>query len=386
MIVNQRGIWMKKKVKIIIVISVLVVVILIIGGIYLNSKRLVLEYEHNIEVDVNEKLYNLDAIKNIKNGKIITKKELVNTTKLGKVKVTFQVENFFKKRVKYKYIVNVVDKEAPKIIFKNELESEMGEEIDLLKDVMVEDNSKENITPQVEGEYDINKSGDYKLYYIAEDTSGNKAKEEFILHIKEKNVEKQITSNDNQGTTSFTTSKGFKGVTKNGVTYIEGYLVVNKTYTLPSSYGNGLTNATIEAFNKMQAAAKVDGLNIYISSGFRSYSYQKTLYNNYVNRDGVTVADTYSARAGHSEHQSGLAFDVNTINDSFANTEEGKWLNDNCYKYGFILRYPNGKSDETGYQYEPWHFRYVGVELAEKLYNNGNWITVEDYFGITSRY
>lgn len=377
---------MKKKVKIIIVISVLVVVILIIGGIYLNSKRLVLEYENNIEVDVNEKLYNLDAIKNIKNGKIITKRELVNTTKLGKVKVTFQVENFFKKRVKYKYIVNVVDKEAPKIIFKNELESEIGEEIDLLKDVTVEDNSKENIIPQVEGEYDINKSGDYKLYYIAEDTSGNKAKEEFILHIKEKNVEKQITSNDNQGTTSFTTSKGFKGVTKNGVTYIEGYLVVNKTYTLPSSYGNGLTNATTEAFNKMQAAAKVDGLNIYISSGFRSYSYQKTLYNNYVNRDGVVAADTYSARAGHSEHQSGLAFDVNTINDSFANTEEGKWLNDNCYKYGFILRYPNGKSDETGYQYEPWHFRYVGVELAEKLYNNGNWITVEDYFGITSKY
>ena len=377
---------MKKKVKIIIFISVLVVVILIIGGIYLNSKRLVLEYEHNIEVDVNEKLYNLDAIKNIKNGKIITKRELVNTTKLGKVKVTFQVENFFKKRVKYKYIVNVVDKEAPKIIFKNELESEIGEDIDLLKDVMVEDNSKENITPQVEGEYDINKSGDYKLYYIAEDTSGNKAKEEFILHIKEKNVEKQITSNDNQGTTSFTTSKGFKGVTKNGVTYIDGYLIVNKTYTLPSSYGNGLTNATTEAFNKMQAAAKVDGLNIYISSGFRSYSYQKTLYNNYVNRDGVTAADTYSARAGHSEHQSGLAFDVNTINDSFANTEEGKWLNDNCYKYGFILRYPKGKSDETGYQYEPWHFRYVGVELAEKLYNNGNWITVEDYFGITSKY
>lgn len=377
---------MKKKVKIIIVISVLVVVILIIGGIYLNSKRLVLEYENNIEVDVNEKLYNLDAIKNIKNGKIITKRELVNTTKLGKVKVSFQVENFFKKRVKYKYIVNVVDKEAPKIIFKNELESEIGEEIDLLKDVTVEDNSKENIIPQVEGEYDINKSGDYKLYYIAEDTSGNKAKEEFILHIKEKNVEKQITSNDNQGATFFTTSKGFKGVTKNGVTYIEGYLVVNKTYTLPSSYGNGLTNATTEAFNKMQAAAKIDGLNIYISSGFRSYSYQKTLYNNYVNRDGVVAADTYSARAGHSEHQSGLAFDVNTINDSFANTEEGKWLNDNCYKYGFILRYPKGKSDETGYQYEPWHFRYVGVELAEKLYNNGNWITVEDYFGITSKY
>lgn len=361
---------MKKKVKIIIVISVLVVVILIIGGIYLNSKRLVLEYEHNIEVDVNEKLYNLDAIKNIKNGKIITKRELVNTTKLGKVKVTFQVENFFKKRVKYKYIVNVVDKEAPKIIFKNELESEIGEEIDLLKDVMVEDNSKEKITPQVEGEYDINKSGDYKLYYIAVDTSGNKAKEEFVLHIKEKNIEKQIISNNNQGTTSFTTAKGFKGVTKNGVTYIDGYLIVNKTYTLPSSYGNGLTNATTEAFNNMQAAAKADGLNIYISSGFRSYSYQKTLYNNYVNRDGVVAADTYSARAGHSEHQSGLAFDVNTINDSFANTEEGKWLNDNCYKYGFILRYPKDKQDITMTNYEPWHYRYVGLENSAYIKEN----------------
>ena len=81
-----------------------------------------------------------------------------------------------------------------------------------------------------------------------------------------------------------------------------------------------------------------------------------------------------------------MAIDLNTINDTFHNTPEAKWLANNCYKYGFILRYPKGKTDETGYKYESWHFRYVGVDLASKLYNNGDWITLESYFGITSKY
>ena len=185
---------------------------------------------------------------------------------------------------------------------------------------------------------------------------------------------------------TFKTSKGFKGEVKDGVTYIEGYLIANKTYALPADYGSGLTDQTLSAFYTMSAAAKDDGLNIYISSGFRSYSTQKGLYSRYVDRDGVEKADTYSARAGHSEHQSGLAFDVNIISDAFIGTPEAIWLADNCYKYGFILRYPQGKSDETGYKYEPWHFRYVGTELAEILYDGGNWITMEDYFGVTSQY
>lgn len=185
---------------------------------------------------------------------------------------------------------------------------------------------------------------------------------------------------------TFTTSKGFHGAVVDGITYIEGYLVANKTYPLPETYGDGLTSQTLSAFYAMQAGAKADGLNIYISSGFRSYSTQKSIYNRYVNRDGVEKADTYSARAGHSEHQSGLAFDVNIISDAFIGTPEAIWLADHCYEYGFILRYPQGKSDETGYKFEPWHFRYVGAELAEILYDGGNWITMEDYFGITSEY
>ena len=98
-------------------------------------------------------------------------------------------------------------------------------------------------------------------------------------------------------------------------------------------------------------------------------------------------------RAGHSEHQTGLAFDVcehtspdTCINNGFDNTSQAKWISENCYKYGLIVRYPQGKDAITGYMYESWHLRYVGVDLATKLYNNGNWITLEEYFGITSRY
>ena len=105
-----------------------------------------------------------------------------------------------------------------------------------------------------------------------------------------------------------------------------------------------------------------------------------------VKRNGKKAADTFSARPGASEHQTGLAFDLNTITNSFKDTAEGKWVNKNCYLYGYILRYPEGKTNETGYIYEPWHIRYVGKELAKKLYNNGNWITMEDYFGIDSKY
>ena len=121
------------------------------------------------------------------------------------------------------------------------------------------------------------------------------------------------------------------------------------------------------AFRKMQADATAKGLNIYIASGYRSYDYQVSLYNRYVANDGKTAADTYSSRPGNSEHQTGLCFDLNSIEDSFQYTNEGKWINDNCYKYGFCIRFPKGKDAYTGYQYESWHLRYVGEELAPFL-------------------
>ena len=254
--------------------------------------------------------------------------------------------------------------------------------MDLKSKAKVSDNSKEKIKASIEGDYDSNKVGSYKLNFVAKDSSGNVAKKEFTLEVMEK--EKAAL---NSGNGSFTTSKGFKGKVIDGVTYINGILIANKTYSLPSSYyPGGLTNEFNEAFNQMKSAASSEGINIYVVSGFRSYNTQNTLYNNYVNRDGRDEADTYSARPGHSEHQTGLAADFNMVDDDFEYTAEGKWLNDNAYKYGFILRYPKGKTGETGYIYESWHYRYVGVDLASKLYNGGNWISLESYFGITSQY
>lgn len=185
---------------------------------------------------------------------------------------------------------------------------------------------------------------------------------------------------------------------KNNGTFIDGVLIVNKTYSInrdykPDSYEKltdscpkCLDKTTYNAFLIMQKDAASSGLKIWIQSGYRSYEYQERLYNNYVKKDGIKKADTYSSRPGHSEHQTGLSFDLNTIDDNFANTEEGKWINDNAYKYGFIVRFPKYKEKYTGYKYEPWHLRYVGKELSEILYNGGDWISLEEYFGIKSSY
>lgn len=165
---------------------------------------------------------------------------------------------------------------------------------------------------------------------------------------------------------------------------IDGILLVNKTYGLPPDYNLGEDPEALDQLNKMiQAAREEIGKKIFPVSGFRSYDYQKGLYNTYVERDGEEKASTYSAKPGHSEHQTGLAFDIGGedqsfwVNDSFTNTIEAKWLAENAHKYGFILRYPQGKSHITGYKYEPWHFRYVGEEHAAKIYKND--LTLEEY-------
>ena len=185
------------------------------------------------------------------------------------------------------------------------------------------------------------------------------------------------------------TSKGYPIAVKDGITYIVttyGYtLIANKTYSLPADYApGGLTTECQSAFNELANAAAAEGLNIYELSGYRSYETQQNLYNRYVAQDGQAEADTYSARPGHSEHQTGLALDVNSVLSSFAYTSEGIWLAENAWRYGFIIRYAQEKESITGYIYEPWHIRYVGKELAAVVTEKG--VCLEEFFGITSVY
>lgn len=405
----------KLKKKVIIPIVLVLLIALVIGGVigvkkYYKSKELLVVISKKIDVSLGDKVYNTDAVKKIINGKVVDKKEVINTDKVGVQKIKLTIEDYFKKTKDYSFEVNVKDTVAPEIQAKEKLTTDYDTKIDLLKDVTATDNYDKEIEVKVEGEYDLKKAGEYKLQYIAKDSSGNETKKEVVLVVKEKVVEtpkiveKPVTNNSNNQTQnnnsepapsapvvnqdgSFTTSKGFHGETRNGITYIDGVLIANKTYALPKSYApGGLTGETSKAFNTMKSAAAQEGISIWVASGFRSYDLQNRLWTNRKNKNGIAFADAGTARPGHSEHQTGLAMDINMVDDAFENTAAGQWLFKNAYKYGFILRYPRGKTGETGYKYESWHYRYVGVDLATKLYNGGNWITLENYFGITSQY
>ncbi|MEX3746295.1 D-alanyl-D-alanine carboxypeptidase family protein [Lysinibacillus xylanilyticus] len=180
-------------------------------------------------------------------------------------------------------------------------------------------------------------------------------------------------------------------------------VLVNKEYAFPEGYEPKdlvypnvpfIFNEKIEKRMMREEAAKylekmfnaANQQNIHLAgvSAYRSSQTQTTLFNNYVERDGIEKAKTYSAVPGTSEHQSGLAIDVSgsdgscAADDCFANTEEAAWLEDNAHNYGYIIRFPKDKDNITGYQYEPWHIRYVGVNLATELYNEG--LTLEEYY------
>lgn len=145
--------------------------------------------------------------------------------------------------------------------------------------------------------------------------------------------------------------------------------------------GMQLVREAKEAFETLSEDAKKEGKNIIAMSSYRSYDYQVNLYDNYVATDGKEAADTYSARAGYSEHQTGLAVDVyNKVlpYTSFEETEEFNWMQENAYKYGFILRFPKDKVNITGYQYESWHYRYVGKEAAKYIHDHD--LTLEEYY------
>ena len=161
--------------------------------------------------------------------------------------------------------------------------------------------------------------------------------------------------------------------------YDDPYIIVNKYYKVPEGYrppdletfdGQLLRKETGEAYKRMREDGLKQGLNIRVVSGYRSVEYQEGLYNRYLSSDSKENVDRYSARPGYSEHHTGMAMDLFGSQDglrNFENTPEYPWVRDNCYKYGFIIRYLVETEDITGYESEPWHLRYVGVDVATEM-------------------
>lgn len=184
-------------------------------------------------------------------------------------------------------------------------------------------------------------------------------------------------------------------------------MIVNRDYPMPKEYvpsdlvvpevefsfygtyeKSYMRKAVADAIEKMFDGAKSEGYVLKVVSAYRSYERQEAIYNNNIRKKGKESTDAVSATPGCSEHQTGLCADVSsdsvgcTIEQDFGDSPEGKWLAQNSYKYGFIIRYPEGKSDITGYSYEPWHIRYVGNNLAKYLYDKN--ITLEEYYKTTT--
>lgn len=160
---------------------------------------------------------------------------------------------------------------------------------------------------------------------------------------------------------------------------VEDLKTISKTY----SYGDNkkLNKEAYDAFISLAEDAKKERYTILIVSSYRTYQDQEDVWKDYKASFGTKKADAYAARAGSSEHETGLAIDVadyNDKNDKFEATESFKWMQTNAHKYGYILRYPKDKENITGYSYEAWHYRYVGIDTATKVYNEG--ITYDEYY------
>lgn len=247
------------------------------------------------------------------------------------------------------------------------------------------DNSKDK-TPEKELT-EMEKAKRNISYYIDENTE---MYQEYRNKNKELPIETIITNvniglnNDYYTNTKESKYQNTYKILVNKYNYVTENYIPENLETVSSEYSSKslkLVSYAKEAFEEMAKAAKAENYTIRAMSSYRDYAYQNILYNNYAKKDGYEAADTYSARPGYSEHQTGLAVDVDNAKEYFTNFEKTKeftWMQENAYKYGFILRFPANKVTETGYQYESWHYRYVGKEIAKYIYDND--LCLEEYY------
>jgi len=222
------------------------------------------------------------------------------------------------------------------------------------------------------------------------------AEQENIINEPEQNNSEE--NNDDTTDSKEETSDDHKEVSYEDPSIVA---LVNKQYSLGEDYApedlvtvdvptilenpevNQLRKVAADALKAMFDQAEEAGIYLHARSGYRSYQTQVQLFQGYADKHGEEAANRYSAKPGHSEHQTGLVMDVTSesvnyqLIESFGETEEGKWLSEHAHEFGFIIRYPEGAEDITGYIYEPWHIRYLGVDMATKVYESG--LTYEEY-------
>ena len=323
-----------------------------------------------------------DLIVHMKGG-VIKEYPQLDTKKIGTQTLRFLMKQDEVEKT-FEYTVEIKDSKPPIILIKEDIiELRVNDSFDPSSNITsVSDPVDGDLQRQKEGEepekghyliisdVDTSKAGTYTVRILAADANGNSAQQEYTVEVKgiiESLIPDEIKDLGDQ----LDTTKP---------TYVNGILLVNKNHPLPRSYGNGVDATAYAALMQLQAAAQNAGYSIPLISGYRSYDYQAQLYNGYVARDGKEAADRYSAQPGKSEHQSGLAFDVGSIDNNYGETNAGRWLAAHCADYGFILRYPPGKEHITGYMYEPWHIRYVGNATASAIMSSG--LTLEEYLGV----
>ena len=351
-------------------IIIFIILLLTIGGIGFSVYHI-----HQKEVYESMKI-ELKEIDTVEYGSDVRAMDLVDhaigeiiryptlsTMETGKQRLVYVLEKEHIQKEIEVYI-DVVDTQYPIIELKSDhITIEYGENydpsenIEKVYDVIDGETDHYEIIHQIENTV----PGDYEVKVCVQDCNQNETQKTFIVTVK-----KQVIAEP----------KYSSGIVP---TYIKGILLVNKQYGLPADFG-GVNEEASHALSLLQKAASESGWSLPLVSGYRSYSYQQELYSGYVARHGKEAADRFSAQAGHSEHQTGLAFDVGRIDYNLGSTPEGIWLQNHCADFGFIIRYPSGKEDITGYRYEPWHIRYVGTEHAKAIMSQG--LTLEEYLGV----
>lgn len=379
---------MVMKKKQIIIGSVSLILVLSIGvGIWLFNQSCTIHQNFNFEygelISISkEDIFSKEDLKRIKDFKIdlsdIKNEKDKEYPKVGDYECKVTYSTGF---IPHTGLIQIQVKDTTKpefTKFSDMIEIPLGsnQNFDFSSYFVVEDLSKASIQYKTD-EVDFSTPGDYKMIVVASDIYKNNLEKECIVRIQNENV--SAVSNSSQNKDLENEENQSIG---SGPYYYQGIMVVNKKHGLPANYAPQENPEAGAKIRQLIADMQSQGYAISSSySGYRSYSYQASLYNNYVNSYGQTQADRFSARPGYSEHQTGLAFDLKHSNGTLVETTpEVNWIAAHAHEYGFIVRYPSGKESITGYMAEPWHLRYVG-DQASAIYASG--LTLEEYLGIS---